>query len=52
MSDLPVVAFLVVLATGAVVWLVALVLALVGLARGAVCLWQVIAARAVAARLG
>ncbi|MFB6517467.1 hypothetical protein [Streptomyces sp. NPDC056401] len=52
MSDLPVIAFIVVLATGVVVWLVALVLALVGLARGAVSLWQTIAAQASAARLG
>ncbi|MCP3758181.1 hypothetical protein [Streptomyces sp. TBY4] len=52
MSDLPVIAFFVVLATGVVVWLVALVLAVVGLARGAVRLWQATVARAVAARVG
>lgn len=40
MIDLAVIAFFVVMATGAVVWLVALVLAVVGLARGAVRLWQ------------
>ncbi|MFD3777315.1 hypothetical protein [Streptomyces sp. NPDC058612] len=48
--DLMVIAAIVVGATGLLVWLLALVLAVVALLRGAYCLWQAIRSRAVVAR--
>ncbi|MFD9306105.1 hypothetical protein ACFWCB_26210 [Streptomyces sp. NPDC060048] len=52
MSGFGLLVFFGVLATGLLFWLLALGLVLVGLVRGAVCLWRSIQARAVVARLG